>query len=335
MLAKPSLSDEKIVACLREAFGIETRALKFLALGNDTYAGVYCVTDARGENFFLKTKRGVFPDLSLALPRYLYENGITQIIAPLPTHGGELKASIDDYALILYPFIHGENGMRRELSEQQWREYGSIVKQLHNTKPPRDFENEIERETFIPKWDEMRDAVEQKISAHEFQNDIQRTLGALWQEKRSVIERLRVRTLELAGRLQAQTHESVLCHADIHLGNVLVGNDGSLYVVDWDQPILAPRERDFLFIVDSVIAKRVSREQQEIFFQGYGETKINRDALAYYRCDWAMYDICEYAARVLLMPDVTEETQGDALKWFRVQFEPGDMVDLALNGGPV
>ncbi len=335
MLAKPTLSDKKIIATLRESFGIETRALEFLALGNDTNAGVYRVTDAPGENFFLKTKRGAFPNLSLALPRYLYENGITQIIAPLPTHGGELKASIDDYALILYPFIHGENGMRRELSEQQWREYGSIVKQLHNTKPPRDFENEIERETFIPKWDEMRDAVEQKISAHEFQNDIQCALGALWQDKRAVIETLRVRTLKLAAQLQKQPNEFVLCHADIHLGNVLVGDDGNLYVVDWDQPILAPRERDFLFIIDSVIAKRVTRQQEKLFFEGYGETKLNDAALAYYRCDWAMYDVCEYAARVLLLPDATEETQGDALKWFRLQFEPGDMVDLALTGGPV
>ena len=332
MLAKPSLRDEKIIASLCEHYGIETRALEFLALGNDTYAGVYRVTDARGENFFLKTKRGAFPNLSLTLPRYLYENGIAQVVAPLPTRAKELCARVNDYALILYPFIHGENGMRRELTATQWREYGSIVKQLHDTKLPTQFENEIERETFTPKWGEMRDAVEQKIFARAFQNGIQQTLGALWCEKRDIIETLRVRTLNLAHRLQTQTHEFVLCHADIHTGNVLVGDDGNLYIVDWDQPILAPRERDFLFIIDSVIAARVTREQQALFFHGYGKSKINLDALAYYRCDWAMYDICEFAARVILLPDATVETQADALKWFRVQFQPEDMVDLAMKG---
>ncbi len=332
MLTKPTLSDNRIIACLRELYAVETRALEFLALGNDTFAGVYRVTDVRGENFFLKTKRGAFSNLSLTLPRYLYENGIAQVIAPSPTRFNELCARVDDYALILYPFIRGENGMSCELTESQWREYGSIVKRLHTTKLPTQFENEIERETFMPKWDELRDAVEQKILAREFQNEIQCTLGALWCEKRDVIETLRVRTLSLAQQLQTQTHEFELCHADIHLGNVLVGNDGKLYIVDWDQPILAPRERDFLFIIDSVIAKRVSREQQTLFFRGYGETKINADALAYYRCDWAMYDICEFAARVILLPEATVETQADALQWFRVQFQPGDMVDLAMKG---
>ena len=40
----------------------------------------------------------------------------------------------------------------------------------------------------------------------------------------------------------------VLCHSDIHGGNILIADTGELYVVDWDDPILAPKERDLMFI---------------------------------------------------------------------------------------
>jgi spectinomycin phosphotransferase len=33
-----------------------------------------------------------------------------------------------------------------------------------------------------------------------------------------------------------------------HAGNVVVGADNELTIVDWDEPILAPKERDLMFI---------------------------------------------------------------------------------------
>ena len=34
----------------------------------------------------------------------------------------------------------------------------------------------------------------------------------------------------------------VLCHSDIHAGNVLLGGNETIYIVDWDDPIMAPKE---------------------------------------------------------------------------------------------
>jgi hypothetical protein len=39
-----------------------------------------------------------------------------------------------------------------------------------------------------------------------------------------------------------------LCHSDIHAGNILIDVNDDFYIVDWDNPILAPKEHDLMFI---------------------------------------------------------------------------------------
>jgi Ser/Thr protein kinase RdoA (MazF antagonist) len=44
----------------------------------------------------------------------------------------------------------------------------------------------------------------------------------------------------------------VLCHADLHTWNVLVDSVGDLWIADWDEAVLAPRERDLMFVVGGI-----------------------------------------------------------------------------------
>ena len=39
----------------------------------------------------------------------------------------------DDYALVLYPFISGETGMKLGMSERQWTDFGATLRQIHST----------------------------------------------------------------------------------------------------------------------------------------------------------------------------------------------------------
>ena len=55
------------------------------------------------------------------------------------------------------------------------------------------------------------------------------------------------RAARLAGRSHSDPRRWVLCHADLHAGNVLVEPDGGLVIIDWDTATLAPRERDLMF----------------------------------------------------------------------------------------
>ena len=73
----------------------------------------------------------------------------------------------------------------------------------------------------------------------------------------------------------------MLCHADIHGGNVLIDADGSIYIVDWDDPIMAPKERDLMFIGGGVANVWNNPHEEEVFYKGYGKTEMNMPILAY------------------------------------------------------
>jgi spectinomycin phosphotransferase len=46
----------------------------------------------------------------------------------------------------------------------------------------------------------------------------------------------------------------VLCHGDPHLGNLLHEGADVVSLVDWDDVVLAPRERDIMFLRGGVLA---------------------------------------------------------------------------------
>jgi spectinomycin phosphotransferase len=102
----------------------------------------------------------------------------------------------------------------------------------------------------------------------------------------------------------------VLCHADLHTWNVLGDGDARLWLVDWDEAILAPRERDLIFVVGGIARGLVRPGDTGRFFQGYGEAAIDPRLLAYYRAGWAVQDIAAYGEQVLLAPGSGEAAGG-------------------------
>jgi spectinomycin phosphotransferase len=143
MLEKPNLPDETIIACLHDSYGLAVTGLEFLPIGNDATAWVYRVGVARGNSYFLKVKRGLVYAPSLLVPRYLKDQGIEPVVAPLQTQTHALWQSLAGFSLILYPFIEGRVGMEAGLSERLWREFGTVLKGIHATRLPASLAGQI------------------------------------------------------------------------------------------------------------------------------------------------------------------------------------------------
>ena len=332
MLEKPHLPDAKITAALQTDYGIVVTELDFLPIGNDSSAWVYRVGTTDGQIYFLKVKRGAVYAPSVIVPRYLLEQGMSQVVAPLPTQTQAMWASVDDFALLLYPFIEGDNGMAVGLSDQQWIDYGAVLRQLHTANLSPDLLTQLPKETFVPnpKWS---DIVKTLLAATpKGQDTLEKELAVFWRAKQPEIGKIVARTEALGRLLQQQRIPFVLCHADIHTANLLINSGGQLFVVDWDQPVLAPKERDLMFVVGASLGGFVvDGNAERLFFQGYGQAEINWLALAYYRYEWVVQDLGDYAERVFLMENTGEETKRAAVQELMAMFAPGDVVDVAYQ----
>jgi spectinomycin phosphotransferase len=130
---------------------------------------------------------------------------------------------------------------------------------------------------------------------------------------------------KLAGALQKRPLPYVVCHADLHPANLLRDQAGHVFVIDWDEVMLAPKERDFLFIKD------VDDSTPDIppFFQGYGQTEIDWIALTYYRYERVMQDLIACAQDVCFRDDLGEQTRTDAVRLFQEVLSEGGEIDTA------
>lgn len=144
------------------------------------------------------------------------------------------------------------------------------------------------------------------------------------------IRRLVDRAEQLGQKLQGQTHKFVLCHSDIHGGNVLIEGNDSIYIVDWDDPIKAPKERDLMFIGGGVANVWNKPHEGELFYRGYGKTEINPTIMAYYRHERIVEEIAEYCNALLL----TTAGGADRLEMYEQfigMFDPRGVVGIAFE----
>ena len=127
--------------------------------------------------------------------------------------------------------------------------------------------------------------------------------------KRSEISHLVRRAEQLARALQSRRLEFVLCHTDVHAWNLLISTGGALYIVDWDNPLLAPKERDLMFIGGGVSPALSSPGGEALFYQAYGPAEVDRMALAYYRYERIVQDIYEFCQQLLSSESGGEDRQ--------------------------
>lgn len=328
---------DTILATISRSYAITALAITFLPVGNDARASLFRV-DSDDGRYICKlfrtshaeqsTEGAFLPAVSLAIPDYLHHWGMKAVVAPLPTIAGDLAIPCEDFVLSLYPFINGETGMALGLTDGQWQNFGDLLRQLHEMILPTDLASQVPHEIFTLRWIKTIDAVIEQVNTARLTDPISQEFCLLWQERQQEIDTIVARTQTLGRQLCATPPPLVLCHADIHTANLLVDEDGALHIVDWDGVMLAPKERDLMFITERAA---VQHPHERAFFAGYGLVPIDPVAFAYYRYEWVVQELADYGSRILLRTDLGEATRQAALAEFRQLFAPGDVVDVAYG----
>jgi spectinomycin phosphotransferase len=330
MLEKPAIPDEQILSWLRDEFDLCPAEFTFLPLGADLNTAVYRAVTRAGVAYFVKLRLADFDEIAVTLPKFLHDSGVDPIIPPIVSKNGRLWVSVGAVSLILYPFIAGRNGYEIKLTERQWLDIGSALRRIHATSLPPDLLRRIPPDTYTSQWRESVSA-SLRLLGDTFPDPTAHKLVEFLTAKRLEIENLVEKAARLAQDLQARSPRPALCHSDLHAGNILIAPDGETYIVDWDNPILAFKERDLMFVGGGQgFIGRTAQEEETLFYRGYGPTQIDPSALAYYRCERIVQDIAIYCQQLLLTTEGGDDRE-QSLHYLMSNFLPNGTIEIAVR----
>lgn len=291
MLDKPGVDERLLAAEVAAAWAVDVANLVFIPVGLDGHAWAYRVETSDGERYFLKMRRGEFTRAAVLLPGFLRAQGVRQVVAPIDLPNGTAGRGFGDHRLLLYPFHEGGSLWGRGLTDRQWGEYGEFLGRLHAVAPNADIAAVLPVETY-------RSRAGERLRSLGGQAAVSEALGAFWDRYGAALHRLSETVDDLACRVTQAQH--VICHADVHPGNLIADGDGPLHVVDWDAPILAPRERDLMFIYSKDFGDHpINAHRAALFQQGYGPLEPDQTILSYYRSERHLDDVAAFLQSIL------------------------------------
>jgi spectinomycin phosphotransferase len=324
-------SDQYIIDCLRGSYGIEVQSITPLSGGADMNATIYKIQASDTSSFFAKLKLRCENDMSVSILELLHSSGIQQVIPPIKTIDGHSILRTDDVCVIVYPFIEGVNGFTHSLTDQQWITLGKALRQVHDLDVPSSLLEHIRQETYSPKWRQTVRSLYTHIQSNPPSNDaISLRFLNFMKDHKLVIQRLVDRAEQLCDNIKEHPTKFVLCHSDIHGGNVLLSGSNAIYIVDWDEPIMAPKERDLMFIGGSIGNVWNKPHEEQLFYKGYGETEVDLTILAYYRHERIVEDIAIYSQELLLTAAGGED-RPIMYQHFIDMFAPNGVVEIAFK----
>ncbi len=336
MLTPPDIAIDTITVLLREQYALRIERVNFLPIGADANAAVFRVDADDGTPYFLKLKRGDFDEIAVSIPAHLHAHGSARVMAPLATTAGQLWASGHGFTWILYPYFEGANGFAQLLSDAQWVALGQSLRAVHASLLSPELASRVPREDYSPRRRDIVMNYDRQVEAraHDDTDDpFARRLAAFWRTRRDEIHAMVERAEQLGQMLRRRNGAAdafVLCHTDLHAGNVLLSasDELELAIVDWDAPKYAPRERDLMFIGGGVGGIWDSAREEALFYQGYGAIEIDPVAMSYYRYERIVEDLAAYGEQIFEAQGSAEDRE-HGLVGTMGQFDPGCVVSIA------
>jgi spectinomycin phosphotransferase len=247
----------------------------------------------------------------------------------LRTRDGQLSARLGDLQASLYPFVDGANGFRTPLNEDQWTALGSVVRAIHDMKLPSSVSEFMRKETYSDAWRRKTRRYLTVVPSEHPDDSVARELIGFLSSKGAEITMLVEHAEQLVPALRRRALPEVPCHGDLHAGNVLGDGVGSLTIVDWDDPVLAPKERDLMFVGGGVGGAWNREEESAAFYRGYGAVTVDAEALAYYRCERIVEDVAVFCDQLLLKGGDQGAEREQMFRKLVTAFDPNDVVEIA------
>jgi len=309
------MDDSILVDLIGREYGLVVDRLSFLKQA--WVAHTYAVDCIGGRRLFLKfyeqerQARFYARDLAfyLSLSDQLVQEQLLPAVAhPVPTQDQRFAVSFDDHLLILFDWIEGQTVGFGPLSDEVLAKAAVAVGTLHKSTPQIGWPNPPREEFDLPFQEALLnnlDALETITSAD---SAGKQGLQDLLLPRKDEVQRLLVRLEELQARVRGTYHAMVVCHTDLHGGNMILDDQGVLHLVDWEGAVLAPPEHDLHFFewdprFESLFLPHYERAFRPIHLDG--------DTLGFYYCRRNLEDLAEWVVRILYENNGDEQDRED------------------------
>ncbi len=302
MLTESSIDKSLLKDVIQETFGIGI--IDFTLVPKWEAARGYIIESSNHKSFFLKIYwDDKIPDSAFRFADDLFARaGIVNIAHPIPTSHGQMRIHIRDFQIALFDWISGRTAEEHKLTETQLERLGELLAKIHQSKTI--IGEYPVRENFAIPFKNRFLAIFDSMSKTTSKSTKYRTRLELFLEPHRQKFMRELETLEkLQRKVKARKLEFVNCHGELSPGNVLSSDNGEVHLLDWDDPIFAPKEKDLLFFKDNV----------EPVMKGYGafskDTIIDRDVLEFYGHMWNLGEIADYGGKLLFENHSDEQNQ--------------------------
>ncbi|SCF04876.1 spectinomycin phosphotransferase [Micromonospora viridifaciens] len=321
--------DDLLAARVADEFGLTLVTAVPVGFGADTTAALWRASTRDGHEYAVKLSGGGTP-AGLVVTAGLARQGVPGVPAPLTTRDGRLSAVHDGRRLTVVPWVSDERASAGGMRPAHWRRYGALLAAAHAVPLTDDLAG-------LPREDHTHAAIAAAVretdgrlrAVDDSADRWTREVAGHWRAAAADTARLLDEVDRLGAELRDRPAELVVCHGDPHLGNVLLGPDEQVWLIDWDDAVLAPRECDLMFVFGGgPVFAFDSRLDEAAFRAGYGPVEPDPVRLAYHLGVRALDDLWSWSAEVA-DAGRSEADRVRALRIVEGLLSPSGLVSLA------
>jgi len=276
-----------LLDCIRSKYGIEAMSITPAKRG---FYGETWRVNAVDSSYFLKL---VYPAVhksvyqrSFPIIKHLCDNGIDFINQIVKTTDSKLFTQFDDAVLGVFDWIDGANVQNEKTKVEEYKMLAKVYTispydiPIHNE----DFSGNT-AVTFFKQWNTLKNE----------------PLCSLFEKNREKIEHRAARLKHFSDLCRGDTTDFYITHGDA--GGNLIESSDKYFIVDWDNPILAPMERDAWFCMSWNWAMNAFNDALR---ENGVKYTLRPERLAYYCYDFFFYYLNAYL-NAHTQADVVEE----------------------------
>jgi spectinomycin phosphotransferase len=301
----PPPSGIDIKPLLDRHFGLRPTSIR---PGERGYVSETWVVETAGEMYFAKlipiSRYSANIVAALPVQKELHDGGLREMSYPIPTRNGALSATLENHILVVNNFIDAEWTF-----DYQFEPFVGLIARLHHAVvrspvEPETFEDPT-LPTFEPQLSELLDGRYDNPS----QLELQREVASIRVDLDGLLARFRPLIAEIRASVPPPM---VVTHRDAP-GNVLKDAAGRIYLVDWDDVMLAPRERDTWFHLTTPADRS---RFLPLYRRTFPDYEVDERMYAYYMLARYFEDIEGHIERALSR-ETNDEGKAEALGYFR------------------